>query len=384
VRSVFRSTFVAGVVFALLPAALWGLDLTVGSGAAQNCPAPAAGVSFSAAAIAYVEPGPVVTVNDYGGGHYSPSQGNNIGIGVGYAELTGAVAGFCIDALYRAEYRGDASRDLLDALVANHFGASFDTGRTYRLSLSDNSFKASGLRLRRVADFEFTDEWSARLGVGASLLKGLSGQQETLAGSAVATSGSYAVGTATWLKTDTNLNLADFNPFVAPGTPEGYGFSTDFEFLAQSKAGYSIDFIVMDALGRLYWHDVPQSYRILDNSTITYNADFNRNAFITGLDSRQSFVQTLPTIYRLAATVPVVSRFSAVIADDVISGFHFPSMGVQYGEHGRFGTLDFDFRTHSVSIGAGLPFLSAVVTSNSLRPGSATVLGIALRASHAW
>jgi hypothetical protein len=363
---------------------LSALDLTVGAGAAQNCPAPGAGISFSSAAIAYVEPGPVVTVNDYGGGHYSPSQGNNIGIGIGYAELTGAVAGFCVDALYRAEYRGDASRDLLDALVANHFGAPFDVGRTYRLSLSDNSFKASGLRLRRVADFEFTDHWSARLGVGASVLKGLSGQQESLTGSAVATSGSYAVGTATWLKTDTSLNLADFNPFVAPGSPEGYGFSTDFEFLVQSKSGYSIDFVVMDALGRLYWHDVPQSYRILDNSTITYNADFNRDAFITGLDSRQSFVQTLPTIYRLAATLPVVSRFSAVVADDLIAGFHFPSMGVQYGELGHYGALDFDFRTRSLSIGAVLPFFSAVVTSNSFRPGNATVLGISVRASHAW
>jgi hypothetical protein len=363
---------------------LSALDLTVGAGAAQNCPAPAAGISFSAAAIAYVEPGPVVTVDDYGGGRYSPSQGNNIGIGIGFAELTGAVSGFCVDALYRREYRGDASRDLLDALVANHFGAPFDVGRTYRLSLSDESFSATGLRLRRVADFEFTDQWSAKLGAGVSLLKGLSGQQESLSGSAVATSGSYAVGTATWLKTDTNLNLADFNPFVAAGTPDGYGFSTDFEFIAQSMAGYSIDFVVMDALGRLYWHDVPQSYRTLDNATISYNADFNRDAFITGLDSRQNLVQTLPTIYRLAATVPMVQRFSADVSDDFIAGFHFPSLGVRYGELGRFGALDFDFRTHSVSIGAVLPFFSAMVTSNSLRPGSATVLGISVRASHAW
>ncbi len=102
------------------------------------------------------------------------------------------------------------------------------------------------------------------------------------------------------------------------------------------------------------------------------------------LDSRVNFVQALPTIYRLAATVPVVSQFSAVVADDLISGFHFPSLGTRFGGAARFGELDFDFRTKSVSIGAGLPFLSAMVTSNSFDPRRATVLGISLRTFHAW
>ncbi len=394
-RAIGGPTFAAGVActaglaFALLSPRACALDLTLGAGAAQNCPASAAGISFNVGAIAYVEPAPVLSVNDYGGSQYSPSRGNNIGIGIGYGELTGEVAGFCVGALYRAEYFGEASRDILDALVANHFRRPFDTGRTYGLTLSDQSFRADGGRLRRVFDVQFSDQWSASLGVGVSVLKGLAGRQESVSGSAVATSGSYAVGTAAWLKTDTNLNLADFNPFVAPGTPSGYGFSTDFEVIARSRLGYSIDFIVMDALGRLYWHDVPESYRTLDNATVSYNADFNRNAFVTGLDSRVTFVQDLPRNYRLAATLPVVSKLSAVVADDLIQGFHFPSLGARYGDPGgsrpgRFSTIDYDFRTKSLSLGGGLPFLSAAITSNSFKVRNATVLGISLQAFHTW
>jgi hypothetical protein len=358
--------------------------LTVGAGAAQNCPAAATGISFSAGAIAYLEPAPVVTFDDYGGGRYEPSRGNDIGIGIGFGEFTGEVAGFCLDALYRAEYRAHASRDILDALVANHVGAPFDAGRTYRLSLSEDSFKTSGLRIRRVADFEFTEQWSATLGVGVSVLKALDAQRESVAGSATATSGTYAVGTATWLKTDTNFNLADFNPFVAPGTPQGYGFSTDFEFVAHSKSGYSIDFTVMDAVGRLYWHDVPQSYRTLDNATITYNADFNRNAFVTGLDSRVSFVQALPRTYQLVATVPLIAKLSGIVEDDLIASYHFPAVGARYGELDEYTELNFDARTQSLSIGGRLHAVSATITANSFEPRKATVLGITLRAFHTW
>ncbi len=138
------------------------------------------GIGFSGGAIAYLEPAPVVTFDDYGGGRYSPNRGNDIGIGIAYGEVTGKVAGFCVDALYRAEFLGEASRDVLDALVANHFGAPFDAGRTYHLSFTDKSFKAGGLRLRRVADFDFTDQWSARLGFGVSALKASAAQQQSL------------------------------------------------------------------------------------------------------------------------------------------------------------------------------------------------------------
>ena len=285
---------------------------------------------------------------------------------------------------YRADYLAEASRDLLDAIVGNHFSRPFDVGRIYQLELDDRSFRASGVRFRHVFDSDIADGWSARIGVGISGLKGLSGRYESLHGAATATSGTYAIGAATWLKADSNYNLADFNPFVAPGVAGGYGFSTDIELLAESSSGYAVDLVVMDAIGRIYWHDVPQSVQTLNNAAIRYDADFNRDAFVIGKDSRVSYVQELPAIYHLALTIPAGTRLRAIVEDDLISRFHFPSVAARYGAAARYGELNFDFRTRAVGIGARTSFIGAMFTINSLKPRNASVLGVSLQATHSW
>jgi hypothetical protein len=381
---IYRLEVVAGVVLAAFSATTSALDLTAGAGAAHNCPDGSYGLAFNASAIAYLEPAPVVTVDDYGGGHYSPSNGNDIGIGVGYSELTGEAYGFCVGVLFRAEYRAEASEDLLDALVANHFGHTFDAGRTYRLSLKEDSFKADGARVRRVFGFDLTDQWSTKLGFGASLLKATEGQDDSLSGKVTATSANYAVGTGTWLQTASNLNLENFNPFVAAGNPSAYGFSTDFELISKSKAGWSMDFIVIDALGRLYWHDIPRSLRTLNNASISYNANFDRDAFINGIDSRINYVQDLAPKYHLVFTAPALSNLGAYIEDDFVDGLHFPSLGARYGSEGRLAEVNYDFRTKAVGVGGQLRAITALVTTNDIRIRSATVLGISIQAVHSW
>jgi hypothetical protein len=375
---------VAGICLAMAAPAALALDLTVGSGAAKNCPQSTYAVAFTAAAIAYVEPAPVLTVTRYGAGHYSPEATNDLGIGIGFAELTGRVFGLCVGALYRTEYRDAASPDLMDALVANHFGHPFVAGRAYQLSLTDNSFSADGVRVRRVNEFSFADRWKVKVGFGASYLHALQGQHETLSGEVTATSATYAVGTATWLNTASNLNLANFNPFVASGSPGGEGFTTDFEFIAQSTSGLAMDVIVMDALGRIYWHDVPQSLRTLSNATIRYNTNFDRDAFVTGVDSRVSFVQDLVPKYHLAVSAPVMPKMSAFVEDDFVSGYHFPSLGARYGTDDRLALVKFDFRTKAVSLGAQWRSVTPSVTTNNIRVGNATVLGFSIQAMHAW
>ena len=49
---------VAGTCLAVIPLASPALDLTVGSGAAQNRPQSTYAIAFTAAAIAYAEPAP--------------------------------------------------------------------------------------------------------------------------------------------------------------------------------------------------------------------------------------------------------------------------------------------------------------------------------------
>ena len=357
------------------------LDLTVDSGAASDCSGQPL---LHAAATAYLEPAPLTTVNQYGGNQYAPSAGNDIGVGIAFAEISAAVPQACVGLLYRAEFEGAASKDLLDILHANHFGKPFDDGRIYHAWYKAQSLKAEGLRLRRAFDLGELAGFSFKLGLGASLLDAAQGRQQNLTGTVTATSPSYAVGTATWLRTDSDLNPNDFNPFVGPGHPSGLGFSTDFELKVTSAQGSALDVIVMDAGGRIYWHGTRNSLLMANNATVSYNADFNRDAFVTGVDSRINEVEHIPTKYHVAFSQPVLGELSALLEDDAINGYHFASLGARYGTAERNASATFDLRVHAVGIGARWRSFYASFTTNRLRPQDATALGASLGISIRW
>ncbi len=359
------------------------LDLSAGAGPLQGCADTGFGSAATAEVSAYLEPAPVVTVNEYGDGRYDPSPAQNRGVAVGFGELTAGADGYCIGVLYRAEYRAEASKDLLDALVANHFGLPFDAGRHYLLSMNEDGFRADGIRLRKVMRIEISADAFMRIGLGTSLLRGLQGQQQSLTGDATATSGNYAVGTASWLRTESNLGLSDFNPFVPYAAPHAAGFSTDAEVLL-TLAGWSADATVIDAVGRLYWRNVPHSLRVLNNAAITYNANLDRDAFINGVDSRVSFDQRLEPKYRMLLQTPFEQHYQAFIEDDFVDGLHFPSLGLRFGSADRHVELNGDIRTHAIGLGVKFWSLDASVTANSLHVGAATALGAAMQFMHSW
>jgi hypothetical protein len=339
---------------------------------------------MQAAAVAYLEPAPVASVNDYGGDHYAPSPGNNIGVGVGFAELSAGLAHFCIGLLYRAEFEGNASKDLLDILHANHFGRSFDVGRTYNAGYDEQSLKAGGVRLRRAFKLGEMGKFDFTLGLGASFLKATQGRQQFLNGTVTATSPDYAVGNATWQRTESDFNLADFNPFVGPGNPTGLGFSTDLELKIQSSTGTLLDLIVMDAGGRIYWQGTRNSLLMANNATIRYDANFNREALVNGVDSLVNETERIPTKYRVAFTQPIIAKFSALLEDDWVEGYHFVSFGTQYGSAQHNVAATFDTRVHAVEISARWRYVNASLTTNRWRPQDATALGASLDLSARW
>ena len=365
----------------LTPLTASALDLTVDSGAAADC----SGLPhLQAAAAAYLEPAPLTTVNQYGGNQYVPSSGNNIGVGVAFAEISAPAPQVCVGLLYRAEFEGTASKDLLDILHANHLGQAFDVGRTYHAWYQAQSLKAEGLRLRRALELGELHGFRVTLGIGASLLDAAQGRQQSLTGTVIATSPTYAVGTATWLRADSDLNPNDFNPFVGPGHPTGLGFSTDFELKVASAEGAALDVIVMDAGGRIYWHGTRNALLTANNATIQYNEDFNREAFVSGVDSRINEVEHIPIKYHVALSEPVVAHLSALLEDDAVNGYHFVSVGARYGSAGRNVTATFDTRVHAVGIGAHWRSFYASFTTNRWRPQDATALGASVGISFRW
>jgi hypothetical protein len=355
--------------------------VTAGSGAANRCPGPLP--RLHVAAEAWLEPAPLSTLDTFGGSQYAPATGGNVGVGVGFAELSAGIKGFCIGVLYRAELEGSASRDVLDILHADRHGKPFDAGRTYWAQYDTSLLKAHGLRVRRAFDFR-ARSFRMTVGLGASLLQATQGRQESLNGTLTAATTDYATGTATWLRAASDLDPAEFNPFVGAGDPRGWGFSTDLHLKALIRERTEVDLVVMDLVGQIYWHDLRRSLRRLDNATIRYDENANRKAFVNGVDSRIADRQRIPTKYHLAIAQPFGSRLKVLLADDSVGGIHFVSLGVRLGSAERSASATFDLRTHAVGLSARWAPVAVSLTTNRWRLNEASALGASVEIAAQW
>jgi hypothetical protein len=371
-----RPGWLIGVGLALVAQRVQALDLTAGSAATQDCSRGTPQLRIDSAA--YLEPAPVLYATRYGGDHYRPAAGSNVGFAVAFGELSTRVGSFCLGLLAREEWDAHATRDLLDAVVANHDGKPFETGRNYRLAYQLQMFQAGGIRLRRVLTLASSFTGRLQLGIGISLLRAIQGRQEWGYGSATATSPEYAIGTATWTRIDSNTP-GGFNPFVGMPQPSGWGYATDLDLRAELRTGTSAYLAIMDPESRIYWRDIADSTRSFDDATIRYNADFNREALLTGRDSRVDSVQRLPVGYRLAIDQPVGERWHLQLSDDVLEGYHFPALGVRYGSRERLIGADFDTRTRAVEISARWHAVAAAVATNRFPLSEATALAVSLQ-----
>jgi hypothetical protein len=358
------------------------LDLTAGSGAGRECAGRAP--AFHAAAIAYLEPAPASSIDEYGGARYTPDRASNIGMGLAFAELSAAAGGYCLGLFYREEAQGAATGDLLDILHADHFGKPFDAGRDYALHYDWRTLKAFGLRLRRA--FRAGEIRSTRftLALGASLMKPQVGSVETLSGTVTASTPTYAVGTATWLRTSSDLDPDSFNSFVGAGHPAGVGFSTDLQLRARTPSGTVVDLTAMDLFGRIYWRETRSSLRAFDNATLRYDENANREAFVTGSDARIRSVQRIAAKWRLAVEQPLAARLTALLEDDAVLGRHFVSFGARYGSSEHFLAARFDVRTQAVGLDARWGSVAASLTTDRFEWRNARALGISLDLSLLW
>ena len=370
-----------GIGLALASPRVQALDLTGGSAAARKCARGAPHLHLGSAA--YLEPAPILYATRYGGRYYRPAAGNNIGFAVAFGELSARVGSFCVGVVAREEWDAQATRDLLDALVANHDGKPFQAGRTYRLAYQLQMFQAAGIRLRRVLTLAHSRAGRLQLGIGITLLRATQSREEWGNGLAVATGPEYAVGTAAWTRIDTG-RMSGFNPFVGIPHPSGWGYATDLELRGQWRTGTVLDLVVMDPESRIYWRDIGESIRRFDDATIRYNTDLNRDALLTGIDSRIGRVQRLPVKYRLAIDQTVADGWRVRLSDDVIAGYHFPAVGTRYGSPQRFIGAGFDARTGAVQICARWHGLEALVAANRFPLEEATALAASLKISHLW
>ncbi len=294
-----------------------------------------------------------------------------------------SAAGFCVGILYREQYYGKASRDLLDLWVSNHQAERFEAGRRYDIAGRVNTLRATGLRVRKTHRFDMASGITLQLAAGASLLKGLDVAQKSYSGVVTATSDSWIAGNASWQRTKSDVNPLKFSPYVGTGNPHGLGYSTDVELIAGFR-GWTLDAATVDALGRIWWRDVPQSIKTLDNAAISYNANLDQDAAITGFDQRVDFRQDLPMRFRFMLTSAALGSWRLRVEDGLIHGLHFPAVGTVL----QLGTgsleVDYDLRTRAVGLGGTFGPLRLAILADDPRVKRASTLGISLSAGLAW
>jgi hypothetical protein len=366
----------------MISAAAPALDFTLGVGPTRNC--ASRGLEARAAVLTYLEPAPVLLADEYGGHRYDADDGNNVGVGNGYADLTAPAGPFCVGLFVRADYRGEASKDTLDALVANHADRPFDVGRNYALAFESIYLESAGVKLSRVFAFAPAADWQVRFGVTGSIAKAITYEEEWLRGRATATSGTYAIGTAALSRTRSDYNLAHFNPFIEKRDPDGYGYYADVDLVVRSPVGYVAELTVMDVWSRVDWNDVPQSLETIDNATIRYDANFNREAFIQGRDRRVDLEHVIEPRYRVAFSAPVRPGLAVVVANDYVQETHFPALGVSYSRIDQYGEASFDIQTGAISLSAGKGGFRLSLTADDLKPRDASVLGAEFRFLTSW
>jgi hypothetical protein len=373
----------AGATLFVVSLSAAALDLTAGSGAASGCPTSGRSVSITAAATAWLEPAPVSAYDEVGGRHYAPSHGQNRGVGIGFGEIAASTHGWCVGAVYRREYHGRSSKDLLDVVRSSRNDRPFDPDRTYALAMQYNAFTASGVRLRKAFELDFTQS-TLKIGVGATLLKGQEGERQRGQGSIAAISATWATGSAYWDRIQSNLGTDDFNPYVTRGNPSGWGYSTDLELQWKTRTGWEANLVAMDLYGRLRWRDLPRAVKRLDNDRISYNENLDQSASITGIDSIVDLDQRIPAKYRLLLVSRPLQGWSALVSDDAVNGLHFPSIGVRHRAGDRSVDLAYDFRTDGVTLTFAIPALRIALSTDNSDPNRSTALGLALQSVYTW
>lgn len=369
-------------------AAALALDFTLGAGPLERCNGGSASggrVTARASALTFLEPASLLDVaDDDRWQSVDPDSGRNVGLAFGHAELAAGTSKLCVGAVYRLDYFGEASRDTLDALAANEAGQPFDIGRRYSLAVDSVYREAAGLKLSRVWRYAPAGTWSLDVGAAGGLYRTLAHREDRVRGEALATSGDYAIGTVDYTRTHSDFARKKFNPFVERGNPDGMAYGVDVGLRLTSPRGHVLQLTALDAWSAIRWSGMPQSRKTLDNETVRYDVNFNREAMIRGVDRRVRVSDTFEPRYRAELTWPLRRGLHLLASDDLVHGEHFPALGVGLRAGSRAAELSFDLQTRSLAIKASTGGLSLSITADSASAGDASVLGAELQFAHRW
>lgn len=199
-------------------------------------------------------------------GAYTPSARN---LATLQARVSSGVNwhGWQVAAIYRKHVFVLTNRDTTDLMHSYYNDASEPGNRPYQIDLDIHGFQANGMRVSKAWSLPVpVDGVRVRAGAAVSVLDGHMMREGTLTGAARLTD-------------PPQLNLAlqdaysdDRYPFLQPGAPDAAGYALDLAAHFQWQQT-RLSLVVNDAIGRLFWEDMPYTEAVADTDNQIVQAD---------------------------------------------------------------------------------------------------------------
>ncbi len=199
---------------------------------------------------------------------------------------------------YRKEALMEISPDT--ALLVNQVNKKLDLslGKKYQLYLALKGFETHGITLSKTVPLYQGSGFTINFGLAMELLYGIQTQKGKIEGEAsTLSSHDYNFNVhSNYLYTENYLYDLDVNKVTS------YGYTTHLSLHARYKQ-ISLDLIVNDIIGKLYWDNLPYSIVNLTSSNKSYdeNGYVEYSPFISGMENYQKHTQTLMQKWRLEA-----------------------------------------------------------------------------------
>lgn len=252
---------------------------------------------------------------------------------------------------YRKEVIMPTSSDTVRIIYQASNDLDLDIGDTYDLDLIIEGFAAHGLIFANNFPVYQENGWDINVGVGIELLYGVEIQDGYVAGSAIATAvNDYDFNMySNYFYTENHLYDLDVDNSYA------YGYSTHLSIQATYE-NISFSYVINDALGKLYWKDLPYSNVLLTSGTKSYdeNGYVEYAPVVSGVERNKDYTQTLMNKWRISAEYSFENS-TLELGNDSIKGINMPyiryeytydnDLIVGYNYEATFGMIGIDLRS---------------------------------------
>jgi hypothetical protein len=292
---------------------------------------------------------------------YHPRNGDNLALQDFRVDLGGKCCGVLYVGYY---YRYNAfiktNRDFADFYYTAKNKKPFDNQRDYRLKLSIDGIKESGLLFSQTVPLFRDTHNRVMLGAAFSMAFGHDMQDGTIGGIArILDKKTYHIEAESRYHYTHNylyhLDVEDANGFGF-GTYLSLGWYNDF-YQMQAK------FMVNDLYSRMFWQDLPYSYVNIQTKNKSYDKDgyIKYNPTINGVEKYVDYTQKIEPRYKMILAKKLEGDILLSGALEYSYQTLFPSFSLEtkiWGDHFWGITYETRFKTFGISYKNNILFLA--------------------------